>query len=77
MTLFWILTAVLVLIAIAIFVIPMYVGKEYDDAASRDELNKAFFKDRIHELEEESQEGLVDSQQIGRASCRERVCLYV
>ena len=63
MTLFWILTAVLVLIAIAIFVIPMYVGKEYDDAASRDELNKAFFKDRIHELEEESQEGLVDSQQ--------------
>ena len=63
MTLFWILTAVLVLIAIAIFVIPMYVGKEYDDEASRDELNKAFFKDRIHELEEESQEGLVDSQQ--------------
>ena len=63
MTLFWIITAVLVLIAIAFFAVPMLYGKEYDDVASRDELNKAFFKDRIHELENESQEGLVENRQ--------------
>lgn len=63
MTLFWIITAVLVLIAIAFFAVPMLYGKEYDDVASRDELNKAFFKDRIHELESESQEGLVENRQ--------------
>lgn len=63
MTLFWIITAVLVLITIAFFAVPMLYGKEYDDVASRDELNKAFFKDRIHELENESQEGLVENRQ--------------
>ncbi|WP_305403335.1 c-type cytochrome biogenesis protein CcmI [Photobacterium leiognathi] len=63
MTLFWIITAVLVLIAMAFFAIPMLYGKEYDDVASRDELNKAFFKDRIHELENESEEGLVENRQ--------------
>ncbi|PQJ67496.1 c-type cytochrome biogenesis protein CcmI [Photobacterium angustum] len=63
MTLFWIITAVLVLIAIAFFAVPMLYGKEYDDVASRDELNKAFFKDRIHELEHESEEGLVENRQ--------------
>ncbi|MGF1871505.1 c-type cytochrome biogenesis protein CcmI [Photobacterium indicum] len=62
MTLFWIVTVILVLIAGAIFVIPMYKGKEQDDVASRDELNKAFFKDRISELEEENSEGLVVNQ---------------
>ncbi|MDX1302319.1 c-type cytochrome biogenesis protein CcmI [Photobacterium sp.] len=63
MTLFWILTVILVLIAAVIFVAPMYVGKEQDDVASRDELNKAFFKDRINELNEEDSEGLVDNPQ--------------
>ncbi|MFC1507845.1 c-type cytochrome biogenesis protein CcmI [Pseudomonadota bacterium] len=63
MTLFWILTVILVLIAAVIFVAPMYFGKEQDDVASRDELNKAFFKDRINELNEEDSEGLVVNQQ--------------
>ena len=62
MTLFWLVTVVLVLIAAAIFVAPMYVGKAQDDVASRDELNKAFFKDRMNELQAESREGLVTSQ---------------
>ncbi len=57
MTLFWLITVALVLIAAVIFVAPMYVGKAQDDIASRDELNKAFFKDRIDELEEETSEG--------------------
>ncbi|MGF1758380.1 c-type cytochrome biogenesis protein CcmI [Photobacterium sagamiensis] len=63
MTLFWILTVILVLIAAVVFVAPMYFGKEQDDVASRDELNKAFFKDRINELNEEDSEGLVVNQQ--------------
>ncbi|MGF1714594.1 c-type cytochrome biogenesis protein CcmI [Photobacterium chitinilyticum] len=62
MTLFWLITVVLVLIAAAIFIVPMLYGKTQDDIASRDELNKAFFKDRIDELEEETSEGLVSNQ---------------
>ena len=62
MTLFWLITVALVLVAAAIFVAPMYLGKAQDDVASRDELNKAFFKDRINELESETSEGLVSNQ---------------
>ena len=61
MTMFWLITVLLVLAAILIFVLPMYLGKEQDDDASRDELNKAFFKDRMTELESESSEGLVSN----------------
>lgn len=63
MTLFWIITVTLVLIAAAIFVAPMFIGKAQDDIASRDELNKAFFKDRIDELQTETSEGLVSNQE--------------
>ncbi|WP_299016248.1 c-type cytochrome biogenesis protein CcmI [uncultured Photobacterium sp.] len=62
MTLFWIVTVVLVLVAAAVFVAPMFAGKTQDDIASRDELNKAFFKDRINELENETSEGLVTNR---------------
>ncbi|MDV5171089.1 c-type cytochrome biogenesis protein CcmI [Photobacterium rosenbergii] len=62
MTMFWVISALLVLIAMAIFVVPMYKGKEQDEVASRDELNKAFFKDRMDELKEESSEGLVENR---------------
>lgn len=61
MTLFWLITVALVLVAAAIFVAPMYLGKAQNDVASRDELNKAFFKDRINELESETSEGLVSN----------------
>ncbi|MGF1680373.1 c-type cytochrome biogenesis protein CcmI [Photobacterium minamisatsumaniensis] len=62
MTLFWMITAFLVLIAGVLFVVPMYKGKEQNDDESRDELNKAFFKDRMDELKEENSEGLVVNQ---------------
>ena len=62
MTMFWVISALLVLIAMAVFVVPMYKGKEQDEVASRDELNKAFFKDRMDELKEESSEGLVENK---------------
>ncbi|MCQ1058337.1 c-type cytochrome biogenesis protein CcmI [Photobacterium sp. DNB23_23_1] len=62
MTMFWVISALLVLVAMVIFVVPMYTGKEQDEVASRDELNKAFFKDRMDELKEESSEGLVENK---------------
>ncbi|MGF1726777.1 c-type cytochrome biogenesis protein CcmI [Photobacterium nomapromontoriensis] len=62
MTMFWLITALLVVVAIVIFVVPMYRGSDQDEAASRDELNKAFFTDRMDELQEENSEGLVANQ---------------
>ncbi|MGF1765910.1 c-type cytochrome biogenesis protein CcmI [Enterovibrio makurazakiensis] len=59
---FWLITALMVLVSVAIFVVPIYRGKDQDEAASRDELNKAFFRDRMDELNEEADEGLVDNQ---------------
>ncbi|GAA5646580.1 MULTISPECIES: c-type cytochrome biogenesis protein CcmI [Vibrio] len=63
MTLFWISTVALVLIAVFFIAMPMIKKKVNNDAALRDELNKAFYKDRLSELEEETEEGLVDDQQ--------------
>ncbi|WP_330960751.1 c-type cytochrome biogenesis protein CcmI [Photobacterium sp. 53610] len=59
MTLFWISTLILVLIALAFLIVPAFVGSNQDQVASRDELNKAFFRDRLGELKEESSEGLI------------------
>ncbi|OEE68141.1 c-type cytochrome biogenesis protein CcmI [Enterovibrio norvegicus FF-33] len=59
---FWLITALMVLVSVGLFVVPIYLGKDQDEAASRDELNKAFFRDRMDELEEETDEGLVDNQ---------------
>ncbi|UTV26996.1 c-type cytochrome biogenesis protein CcmI [Photobacterium atrarenae] len=63
MTLFWLVTVALVLLAALIFVAPVFFGKAQDDTASRDELNKAFFKDRVGELESEASEGLVSNRE--------------
>ncbi|WP_407331039.1 c-type cytochrome biogenesis protein CcmI [Enterovibrio sp. 27052020O] len=59
---FWLITALMVLVSVGLFVVPIYLGKDQDEAASRDELNKAFFRDRMDELDEEADEGLVDNQ---------------
>ena len=61
-TMFWLITALMMLVSIAIFVLPIYCGKDQDEEASRDELNKAFFRDRMEEIEEEAQEGLIENQ---------------
>ncbi|WP_299686132.1 c-type cytochrome biogenesis protein CcmI [uncultured Vibrio sp.] len=63
MTLFWISTIVLSLAAILLVVLPFINKKVNNDEALRDELNKAFYKDRLTELEVETEEGLVDNQQ--------------
>ncbi|WP_158148407.1 c-type cytochrome biogenesis protein CcmI [Vibrio fluvialis] len=63
MTLFWISTLILVAIACVFIAIPLIQKKANNDAVLRDELNKAFYKDRLNELQEETAEGLVDNQQ--------------
>ncbi|MEL7290971.1 MAG: c-type cytochrome biogenesis protein CcmI [Pseudomonadota bacterium] len=63
MTLFWIASVILVVISVLVIALPFIKQKANNDAALRDELNKAFYKDRLEELEEESDEGLVDNQQ--------------
>ncbi|WP_046224372.1 c-type cytochrome biogenesis protein CcmI [Vibrio sp. ECSMB14106] len=63
MTLFWISTIILSLAAIFLIVLPSINKKANNDEMLRDELNKAFYKDRLVELEVEAEEGLVDNQQ--------------
>ncbi|WP_417877306.1 c-type cytochrome biogenesis protein CcmI [Vibrio sp.] len=63
MTLFWISTVVLTLIACALVAMPLLKQKANNDEVLRDELNKAFYKDRLSELQEETEEGLVESQE--------------
>lgn len=59
---FWIITALMLLIAIAIFVVPIYFGKDQNEIASRDALNKAFFRDRMQEINHEEEEGLIQNK---------------
>jgi cytochrome c-type biogenesis protein CcmI len=63
MTLFWISTVVLVVVAIVLLALTLTSNKVNNDEQLRDELNKAFYKDRLTELEEETNEGLVENQQ--------------
>lgn len=63
MTLFWISSVLIVVLSCALIVLPILRKKANNDDALRDELNKAFYKDRLSELEEETEEGLVENQQ--------------
>lgn len=63
MTLFWISTVALTLIACGLVAMPLLRQKANNDAVLRDELNKALYKDRLSELQEETEEGLVESQE--------------
>ncbi len=63
MTLFWLSTVALTLVACALIAMPLLKQKANNDDVLRDELNKAFYKDRLSELEEETSEGLVEDQQ--------------
>ncbi|MGF1755380.1 c-type cytochrome biogenesis protein CcmI [Vibrio makurazakiensis] len=62
MTLFWVSTIVLTLMGCVLIALPLLKQKTNNDEALRDELNKAFYKDRLTELEEETAEGLVQNQ---------------
>ncbi|QXC58337.1 c-type cytochrome biogenesis protein CcmI [Vibrio mimicus] len=63
MWLFWISTLLLIAIAVVFIVIPFIQKRANNDQELRDELNKAFYKDRLKELEEETEEGIVVDQQ--------------
>ncbi|ELV8626638.1 c-type cytochrome biogenesis protein CcmI [Vibrio cidicii] len=63
MTLFWLSTVALSVLACVMVALPLIKRKENNDDILRDELNKAFYKDRLSELQEETSEGLVVDQQ--------------
>ncbi|MCG3746373.1 c-type cytochrome biogenesis protein CcmI [Vibrio cincinnatiensis] len=63
MMLFWLSTLILVAIASLFIVTPIFKKKINNDNQLRDELNKAFYQDRLAELEVETQEGLVENPQ--------------
>ena len=59
---FWGATALIVMLSVLLFVVPMLSGKTQDVVASRDQLNKAFFRDRMVEISAEGREGLIDDK---------------
>ncbi len=61
---FWFLAGLMLLGSVFLFVLPMIkkAKQETSEKISRDELNKAFYRERIAELEEEAKEGLVENQ---------------
>lgn len=59
---FWIGTVLLLIVSCALIVYPLLKPKEVDEATQRDDLNKAFFKDRLAELESEDQAGIVGNK---------------
>ncbi|MGF1749464.1 c-type cytochrome biogenesis protein CcmI [Vibrio cionasavignyae] len=63
MTLFWISTIALVIVACLMLAIPLRSKKANIDEQLRDDLNKALYKDRLSELAVEAEEGLVENQQ--------------
>ena len=63
MTLFWISTCVIVLVGLFFVLFPIIQRSSSNKQLQRDELNKAFYKNRLAELEEENNEGLVDNQE--------------
>ena len=63
MTLFWISTCVIVLVGLFFVLFPIIQRSSSNKQLQRDELNKAFYKNRLSELEEENNEGLVDNQE--------------
>ncbi|PCS22024.1 c-type cytochrome biogenesis protein CcmI [Candidatus Enterovibrio escicola] len=60
--LFWMITALMVLSSITLLIFPIFLEKDKNESARRDELNKAFFRDRMEELQEETQKGRVENQ---------------
>lgn len=59
---FWLSTIVLVVAACIFIALPLFRKQQFDDQARRDELNKAFYRDRLAELKEEKDEGIVSDE---------------
>ncbi|MDW6001439.1 c-type cytochrome biogenesis protein CcmI [Vibrio mangrovi] len=63
MILFWIWTSVLVIIALCFAVLPLFRRTSDEGAKKRDKLNKAFYLDRVAEIRQETETGLVADEQ--------------
>ncbi len=62
MIMFWLASAVLVLMLVLSVAVPVYRSRVSTANADRDALNKAIYQDRLEELEVESEGGLVADQ---------------
>ncbi|SIN76106.1 c-type cytochrome biogenesis protein CcmI [Salinivibrio sp. ES.052] len=59
---FWGATLVLFVLGAVMFLWPLWQKSDHDHQASRDALNKAFYYDRVEEIQSESAEGLIDNE---------------
>lgn len=62
MTVFWLLTMLVVLFACLVLAIPLFSQVRSDAQAERDQLNKAFYRDRLSELNAEIDCGVASDQ---------------
>ncbi|WP_025738924.1 c-type cytochrome biogenesis protein CcmI [Salinivibrio socompensis] len=60
---FWGATLVFFVLGAVMFLWPLWQKSDHDHQASRDALNKAFYYDRVEEIQSESAEGLIDNEQ--------------
>ena len=61
MSIFWLCIGVMLVIALALFIVPVIRGDRAEHT-SRDALNKAFYHHRLTELEEDEAHGVVDER---------------
>ncbi|WBA08045.1 c-type cytochrome biogenesis protein CcmI [Salinivibrio kushneri] len=59
---FWGATLVFFVLGAVMFLWPLWQKSEHDHQGSRDALNKAFYYDRVEEIQAESAEGLIDNE---------------
>lgn len=62
---FWILIGIMLIGSVLLFVLPIVKKEKQEDAeqVSRDALNKAFYRERMLEIDEETTEGLVEDKE--------------
>lgn len=64
MTLFWLIVALLLVAATALFILPMLKGPNKKADADRDALNKAFYQQRLNELEVDEALGVISERDV-------------
>lgn len=62
MTVFWLLTILIVLFVCLMLAMPLFNQARFDAQAERDQLNKAFYRDRVSELHAEIDSGVASEQ---------------
>lgn len=62
MMLFWMVIVLMLLLAATFIVMPLVRKTQADDQQRRDELNAAFYKQRLSEIDSEERDGLVENK---------------